>query len=652
MKGQLDGTLFLRKREVDSVGYIRKKKVIFFVLEFGGYEILFYICASTLKLSTMFAPSKFQSAIYDFILKGIGNAVINAVAGSGKTSTLLQALGLLPKSVKVLFLAFNRSIKEELEHKVSGKGFSNVKISTCHGFGFTVVMDAVGKRPNIDDLKYKKLLRPIVDQMVKDGRVFEEGEKAEYIKAVLRLADLGRMNLTTDPASLLEIARKYSIFVTTDECEMASKIVEMGAKDVSVLDFVDMVYFPIRMRLNVKQYDIVFIDECQDLNAAQRELMIKALAPNGRFIAVGDKNQAIYGFAGADAESFDKLVGIENTTSLPLSVCYRCGSDIIDLAKGIVPAIEAFEGNGKGIVKHDASVREIMAGDMVLCRNTYPLVKLCLNFLKAGIKATIMGSEIGRSLIKLVKDTNEAEMPKVFDKLYHDLDLLEKRIMRSNKCTSEDAKASSEYGNALERIQVIEALCGGSEGVSAEVVIAKLTALFSDKTEGIILSTIHKSKGLEADRVFIIHPEKMPSKYARQEWELVQEENLRYVAYTRAKHFLGFVVDFDAYANCNESFAERVSAVKPSNHVGTIGGKYALEGTVTECRYIPNYDAMVYTIQDGDGNLFEKWGDIPSRFINGGEVKEGTIIRAYVTISKHTEFRGVKKNTIKNFANL
>jgi hypothetical protein len=460
------------------------------------------------------------------------------------------------------------------------------------------------------------------------------------------------MNLTTDPASLLEIARKYNVFVTSDECEMASNLVELGAKDIKSVDFVDMIYFPIRMRMAVKQFNIVFIDECQDLNAAQREMMLKALAPNGRFIAVGDKNQAIYGFAGADAESFDKLVGIENTISLPLSVCYRCGSDIIDLAKGIVPSIEAFEGNGKGIVKHDASVTEIMAGDMVLCRNTYPLVKLCLNFLKAGIKATIMGSEIGKSLIKLVKDTEEVEMSKVFNKLYHNLDLLEKRIMRSKKCTSEDAKASSEYANALERIQVIEALCGGSEGVSAEVVISKLEALFSDKSEGIILSTIHKSKGLEADRVFIIHPEKMPSKYARQEWELVQEENLRYVAYTRAKHYLGFVVDFDAYANCNESFAERVTAVKSSNHVGAIGGKYALEGTVTECRYIPNYDAMVYTIQDGDGNLFEKWGDIPARFINGGEVKEGTIIRAYVTISKHTEFRGVKKNTIKNFANL
>ena len=211
---------------------------------------------------------------------------------------------------------------------------------------------------------------------------------------------------------------------------------------------------------------------------------------------------------------------------------------------------------------------------------------------------------------------------------------------------------SSEYANALERIEVIEALCGGNDGLTAEVVIGKLEGLFADKSEGITLPTIHKSKGLEADRVFIIHPEKMPSKFARQDWELVQEENLRYVAYTRAKHLLGFVVDFDAYEKCDESMADRVASVKSSEHVGTIGGKYPLEGTVTECRYIPNYDAMVYTITDGDGNIFEKWGDIPARFVNGGEVKEGTIIRAMVTISKHTDFRGVKKNTIKNFANM
>ena len=93
----------------------------------------------------------------------------------------------------------------------------------------------------------------------------------------------------------------------------------------SKMDFTDMIFLPIKFGVAVKQYDFVFIDECQDLNSCQRELMQKAIKPNtGRFVAVGDPAQAIYGFAGADSDSFKKLCNIPNTIQLPLSVCYRC----------------------------------------------------------------------------------------------------------------------------------------------------------------------------------------------------------------------------------------------------------------------------------------------------------------------------------------
>ena len=623
-----------------------------------------------------FKPSSYQQAIYDEIVSGKNNLVVNAVAGSGKTTTLLHTLGLIPYTKNVIFLAFNKSIKEEIEHKVNALKLPNVKVSTCHGFGMTTLMRNLEVKPSIDNLKYRKLWRDIEDyhrdnkstslrtwnvatkmDMISQFNVNWNtvDDKSQYVKSVLQLADLGRMNLTTDVQSLTNLASKFGMHLQNGEAKLAFNMIEIASNKLSTIDFADMIYLPNRLNMQVENYDVVFVDECQDLNTAQRELMRNAIAPeDGRFVAVGDKNQAIYGFAGSDADSFIKLEKLPNTILLPLSVCYRCATDIINTAKTIVAQIEAREGAPFGQFNSNASVNDIMDGDMVLCRNTYPLVKLCLAFLKDGRKATIMGGDIGKALIRMVIDTKKSNMEDVFAQLHHDLGVTLKRIMRAKSCIESDARQTSEYDNAKERINVIEALY--TDGMSVETLTVKLDSIFNDNSkEGILLSSIHKSKGLECDRVFIIHPEKMPSKFARQDWELVQEENLRYVAYTRAKSLLGIVGDFDAYSDqAEETFADKVSAVKASKHVGVLnGGKYRLEGVVKEVRHIPAYDTFVFTIEDKDGNIFEKWGDISSKYSisnNGGEITEGTLIKALVTVSKHTEFKGVKRNAIKNFA--
>jgi len=74
------------------------------------------------------------------------------------------------------------------------------------------------------------------------------------------------------------------------------------------IDFTDMVYWAVKWNLPVDQYQYVFTDEAQDLSPMQRRLVEKCLAPNGRIFVVGDKNQAIYSFAGADSDSFDLSV--------------------------------------------------------------------------------------------------------------------------------------------------------------------------------------------------------------------------------------------------------------------------------------------------------------------------------------------------------
>ena len=90
-----------------------------------------------------------------------------------------------------------------------------------------------------------------------------------------------------------------------------------------------------------------------------------------------------------------------------------------------------------------------------------------------------------------------------------------------------------------QRIEVIQCLCEEVESVKE---LRKLIeGIFSDDINGIILSTIHKAKGLENDRVFFLCPELIPSRFATMDWQFEQEQNLKYVAITRAKKELIYV---------------------------------------------------------------------------------------------------------------
>ena len=137
---------------------------------------------------------------------------------------------------------------------------------------------------------------------------------------------------------------------------------------------------------------------------------------------------------------------------------------------------------------------------------------------------------------------------------------------------------------------------------------------------------------------------------AKLPWELVQEDNLKYVAHTRAIKKLVMVTDFDAFSKTNgESFANKVKEVKDSNYVSRIGGRYNLIGKIIEIKEIPQYKTIIVMIEDNDGNIFQKWGPISGLFIKSksNKLEVGCKVEASVQITKHSEFMGVKMNSIK-----
>lgn len=487
--------------------------------------------------------SKFQTNIFNEVENGRTNLAINAVAGSGKTTTIVECCKRLRmRKFDVKFLAFNKSIVTELQTKIGD--FADV--STLHSFGFSVLKKANPKVQS-NPRKYSLAIRQEVNCKIESGLVSKE-DGIRMANNATKLFNLCRVNLIPagDMQAMQAIAEEHTIDVISSEFQIVNEFLKTAYEigDTNEVDFTDMIVLPATTyKKYVPKYKVVFIDECQDLNAAQRELMLAA-AQRGRFVAVGDRQQAINGFAGADCNSFNKIANLPNTKELPLSVNYRCGRKMIELAQQIVPAIQAHEGAIEGVVEsiNDLELSTFKPNDMVLCRTSAPLVAMCLKLIRHGVTAVVKGRDIAEGLISLI-DKSKAKTIKGFTSWSEtELRKLANEIAKKDKITPAEAEETGRYIAYNDRIQCI--LTIGENVTNLEGVKSYIQQIFSDEkiVNAVTLSTCHKAKGLEANRVIILLPNKLPLTWKGQlDWQYEQEMNLKYVAITRAKKELVIV---------------------------------------------------------------------------------------------------------------
>jgi uvrD/REP helicase len=510
-----------------------------------------------------YKPSKYQLAIYDFVEHGLGNAVISASAGSGKTYTIIKLLDYIPKDKKVLIVAFNRDIRQEIKAKVINAGHKNVQVDTFHSLGYKILNANFNRRfvntdPN--EYKYSNYISNNISQL-STINTFRLGKQfSQYLSSIQNLVNFGRCYLSETVEDLDKVCERYGIICIADEKEVAVKVLEWGEKCLDEIDYTDMVWLPNTLHLDSKfyKYDWIIVDECQDLNMVEKDMLFTCRRMGTRMLFFGDKAQAIYSFSGADSEAFDKLRELEDTIQLPLSISYRCPKNIVEYVHYLVPTIEYDKKNKiKGEIIENANLSDVKDGDMILCRNNAPLAKIYIELLRNGVKTKILGKDYSANLSKTIRNTKEEllnvdlSMQGVFSKLYDIFYDLVETTMHKQNITKEEALTSSSIIAKLDEIKVLEIL---SEGLTTSKELQeRIKDIFTDNKEsGIILSTIHKSKGLESPNVYIACKSLMPSKTAKQPWEIEQENNLIYVAYTRTKNKLGFLDEtefkqFDAY---------------------------------------------------------------------------------------------------------
>lgn len=520
-----------------------------------------------------YTPSKYQEAIFDYIKNESGNLVVEAAAGSGKTWTLVKSISFIQENKRVLVAAFNQDIVKELKKKTSE--YKQVDCRTFHALGYLMLwrnLSRNGYKLEAEPYKYESYIRRNISMLSScDLRSMPSHEYTEYLTNLKKLVDFGRFYVCQNEQDLIEVCDRYSIDTIGDEVGVALKVMDWGKKELSIIDYTDMIWLPNVLELESigLSFDFIMVDECQDMNKAERLLILRCSNANTRIISFGDENQMIYGFAAADPQSFNELKKLPNTKSLPLSISYRCADSIVDFAHRVVPTIEKNNDKRNGSIVHNAKINEIKDGDMVLCRTNSPLVTIYTMLLKEGKQAYIMGKDISGNLKSYVRQTKKKELglgcntDGVFCRLYHMLFKTVDKLKEDKDISDETAYTSQQVQTMLDAIGALETL---SEGLSSsEELIKRIDEIFSSKIkkDGIKLSTIHKAKGLEADTVFIACEDLMPSKSATKDWEKHQEKNLIYVAYTRAKNKLCFLDNsIDDMTECSSKTMSKLSSIR------------------------------------------------------------------------------------------
>lgn len=495
-----------------------------------------------------YRPSRYQADLFAWVERGAGNAVVNAVAGGGKSTSAVSAAQLLPPRATGIFLAFNRHIVETLTAKLARTPMTARTIHSA-GFGMLSAQLASGGRSmqQPDGRKYTRIARALTFTL----RMTDD-QRYEFQRALAALGSKIRVTLTDprDRAALEDLCDQYGIVLSVEALrptlyDLLPALLDEGerqAREDRVVDFDDMIWLPAQWKLlPPAQVDYLFVDELQDLSRAQLDTALRLLAPGGRFCGVGDEKQAIMGFSGAAVDSFHQAAERTQSIHLPLSICYRCPTSHLALAREIVPQIEARPGAPEGTIdeiSRDKLGAMVRPGDMVICRLTAPLVEECIHLIEQGIPARVRGRDIGKQLCDIVRAV--AHMPRfTWPEFLVWLGAFEESQLARLAQRDDNESAVESF---QDRCAAIRACYQRTTAADPDTFCREMEALFDDGQPTVLLSTIHRAKGLEAPRVFILRPDKLPLTWAKQKsWQLQQEWHVKYVALTRATQALFWV---------------------------------------------------------------------------------------------------------------
>lgn len=484
---------------------------------------------------------KFENSVLN--LKGyLGSLLVEACAGSGKTTTIQEAIQLLRDlgvPIKdIVYLVFGTKNCEEARAK-------GLPAQTTHQHGLAAIRSYCASqklgKPEISSYKTADTCKAVI------GKSSERMKEMKWmIGPTCKVISLAKNNLVEPSPEIIEnLIIEYGIDLNPkSDKKILYKFIDQVWNEVvdnfSVVDFDDMLHMPVYHNLNIKTYVWTYVDEVQDFNPCQIELLKRTV--DKFVIAVGDRNQSCYGFRGADVRAMDKIKKEFGCEELSLSVTFRVpkvGVKHINATFGHIKfnGLETAKEGKIGAIKEDDLLSQVRDGDLVLCRMNAPLVKHVFNLLRVGRKATIIGKDLASQLTNMIERFSNGSLDcEVFQMLEW---LNQYGFLECQKLSNLGREMQAEIlRDKMETIEVISDSCQ-----TAQDVINRIDKIFSKEAgNGVNFATIHKAKGLEANRVFAFlkncpHPlaEGNPAQEA-------QEINLEYIRDSRFIDEMYFVI--------------------------------------------------------------------------------------------------------------
>lgn len=501
-----------------------------------------------------------QKTIFDWFREGTGHLVVRARAGTGKTTTIVQAILHAPEE-KILMAAFNKRIQEELNARLRN---NRATAKTLHALGFMfvkrnwpdVAVDSSGERAEgLIRLAIWEMFKELYPDATKPAKI----ENVEFPDAVVRLG-----------AKILNSARDTAPFAVTEDevidviyeqdhvpevylesqgwtcavlARLTLKAMELALVRTRMIDFADMVYLPLRADWVRGTYDLVCVDEAQDMNIGQLALAMRVCKKGGRIAVIGDDRQAIYGFRGADSNSLDRLKKELNAQEMGLTTTYRCSLKVVEYASRLVPDLQpcaaARPGDISSINATDLH-KQVQPGDFVLSRTNAALTKACLALIRSGVRAKIVGRDIGQRLANIARKLKAKDVNDFYAKLGA---WARKEIDRAKR-----AGRPGRVQLITDQADTLRALLFGISN-DLKPLFDRIEDMFGDPSVAYVkCSSVHRIKGLEAECVYVLQDTLYPSKWSAKGAKgkkNQEEENIEYVAVTRSKNLLIWVNGFN-----------------------------------------------------------------------------------------------------------
>ncbi len=472
----------------------------------------------------------------DAIIRSTGNIRINAVAGSGKTTTVIHYAATRPPNSRILYLAFNRSVKNEAQKRFAKLHLKNVRVETAHSLAYNYI--ARGSNYNITTAGYNSYDIARLLSLSGNGEKHGEFILATHVLKFLtcfcnssasRVQDVDYRKAVSDKQALLFVNNFYH------QIEKATRIL-LGMMHRGEIDITHDFYLKMfQLSAPTLNYDFIMFDEGQDASPAMLSVFLNQQSQK---IIVGDANQQIYGWRHA----INSLEAVD-FPAFDLSATFRFSQHIADLAMKILDWKSHLQ-NWKPVYIEGRGQKAPIKTRATIGRTNLGLLISAISFIRENRHA---------KQIYFEGNINSYTYADEGASLYDVLNLYTgKRSQIRNRliASMHSLKELEEYISKTEDMQLgmmVEVVKEYGNEIPALIQQLKNMHVSDDNKSAaeMIFSTVHRAKGMEYDEVTLTDDfitEKDIMNETRNEAaalaKINEEINLLYVAVTRTKQKL------------------------------------------------------------------------------------------------------------------